>query len=249
MPIVAPDTLPGPRRFGIFLRACYPRRDSLGGQPWDPASAGFAWISSRKSATEREMSDKPDLAGITQLLIAWSEGQPEALDHLLPLVYADLRRQASRYMRREAVGHPLQPTALVHEAYLRLIDQRRVKWRNRAHFYGVAAGMMRRVLVDDARARQAEKRGEGWERVTLSDVEAASAGGGSVDVLALHDALERFAAFDPRKARIVELRYFGGLTIEEAAEVMGISEATIVREWTIAKAWLRADLSKTSDRP
>jgi RNA polymerase sigma factor (TIGR02999 family) len=190
--------------------------------------------------------DKADSRGITQLLIAWSEGQRDALDHLLPLVYADLRRQASRYMRREPVGHALQPTALVHEAYLRLIDQRRVKWRNRAHFYGVAAGMMRRVLVDDARARQAEKRGEGWERVTLSDVEAPAAGGGAVDVLALHDSLERLAAFDPRKERIVELRYFGGLTIEEAAEVMGLSEATIVREWTIAKAWLRADLSKTS---
>ena len=154
-----------------------------------------------------------------------------------------------RWCMRICDDRHLQPTALVHESYLRLVDQRRVKWRNRAHFYGVAAGMMRRVLVDDARARQAEKRGEGWERVTLSDVEASPTGGGSVDVLALHDALNRFAAFDPRKARIVELRYFGGLTIEEAAEVMGISEATIVREWTIAKAWLRADLSKTPDRP
>jgi RNA polymerase sigma factor (TIGR02999 family) len=193
-------------------------------------------------------NDKPDTGGITQLLIAWSEGGRDALDHLLPLVYADLRRQASRYMRRESPGHPLQPTALVHEAYLRLIDQRRVKWRNRAHFYGVAAGMMRRVLVDDARARLAEKRGDGWERVTLSEVEAKPAGLGEVDVLALHDALERLAAFDPRKARIVELRYFGGLTIEEAAEVIDISEATVVREWTIAKAWLRADLSKRPDR-
>jgi RNA polymerase sigma factor (TIGR02999 family) len=192
--------------------------------------------------------DKVDQAGITQLLMAWSDGQRDALDRLLPLVYADLRRQASRYMRHEPAGHALQPTALVHEAYLRLIDQRRVKWRNRAHFYGVAAGMMRRVLVDDARARQAEKRGDGWERVTLSDVDAQQPGAGSVDVLALHDALERLAAFDPRKERIVELRYFGGLTIEETAEVMGISEATIVREWTMAKAWLRADLSKTPDR-
>ena len=192
--------------------------------------------------------DKADAGGITQLLIAWSEGRRDALDHLLPLVYADLRRQASRYMRRESPSHALQPTALVHEAYLRLIDQRRVKWRNRAHFYGVAAGMMRRVLVDDARTRQAEKRGAGWERVTLSEVEANPEGLREIDVLALHDALERLAAFDPRKERIVELRYFGGLTIEEAAEVLGISEATIVREWTIAKAWLRADLSKHRDQ-
>jgi RNA polymerase sigma-70 factor (ECF subfamily) len=177
--------------------------------------------------------DKADLAGITQLLIAWSDGQRDALDRLLPLVYADLRRQASRYMRQES--------------YLRLVDQRRVKWRNRAHFYGVAAGMMRRVLVDDARARQAEKRGDGWERVTLSEVDAQAAGAAGVDVLALHDALERLAAFDPRKERIVELRYFGGLTIEETAEVMGISEATIVREWTMAKAWLRADLARVSE--
>jgi RNA polymerase sigma factor (TIGR02999 family) len=150
-------------------------------------------------------------------------------------------------MRQESAGHALQPTALVHEAYLRLVDQRRVKWRNRAHFYGVAAGMMRRVLVDDARARQAEKRGDGWERVTLSEVDAQAAGAAGVDVLALHDALERLAAFDPRKERIVELRYFGGLTIEETAEVMGISEATIVREWTMAKAWLRADLARVSE--
>jgi RNA polymerase sigma-70 factor, ECF subfamily len=187
--------------------------------------------------------------GVTQLLIEWSDGRQEALEQLLPLVYDDLRRQACRYMRREGVGHALQPTALVHEAYLRLIDQQRVKWRNRAHFYGVAAGMMRRVLIDEARARQAEKRGEGWERVTLSQVEAAPAGAPEIDVLALHRSLERLAAFDQRKERIVELRYFGGLTIEETAEVMSLSEATVVREWTVAKAWLRADLSKSAALP
>ncbi len=184
--------------------------------------------------------------GVTQLLIEWSDGRRDALEQLLPLVYEDLRRQAAGYMRREAVGHALQPTALVHEAYLRLIDQRRVKWRNRAHFFGVAASMMRRVLIDEARARQAEKRGEGWERVTLSQVDAAAAAAPGIDVLALQQSLEHLATFDARKERIVELRYFGGLTIEETAEVMGMSEATVVREWTIAKAWLRADLSKSA---
>jgi len=186
--------------------------------------------------------NNPRASEITQWLLAWSDGQHDALDHLAPLVYDDLRRLASRYMKRESADHPLQPTALVHEAYLRLIDQHKVKWRNRAHFYGVAASMMRRILVDDARTRRAEKRGGGWERVTL-DEELGPAAPRDVDVLALHEALERLAAFDPQQARIVELRYFGGLTIEEAAEVIGISPATVVREWTIAKAWLRADLS------
>ncbi len=181
--------------------------------------------------------------GITQLLIAWSDGRRDALDNLIPLVYEDLRRLAAGYMHREPAGHSLQPTALVHEAYVRLIDQRQVQWRNRAHFYGVAAQMMRRILVDHARGRLADKRGGGWERVTLVGDEAATVGSGGVDVLALNEALERLAAFDPQQERIVELRYFGGLTIEEAAEVIGISAATVVREWSIAKAWLRANLS------
>lgn len=190
--------------------------------------------------------DAPENAGITQLLIAWSDGRREALDDLMPLVYADLRRVAAGYMRREAVGHALQPTALVHEAYVRLIDQKQVKWRNRAHFFGVAAGMMRRILVDHARKRRAEKRGGDWEHVTLVGDEVAAESPREIDVLALHEALERLAEFDPQQERIVELRYFGGLTIEEAAEVVGISAATVVREWTIAKAWLRADLSGRS---
>jgi RNA polymerase sigma-70 factor, ECF subfamily len=192
----------------------------------------------------------PDTTGITQLLVAWSDGRREALDELVPLVYEDLRRVAAAYMRREAANQSLQPTALVHEAYVRLIDQRQARWRNRAHFFGVAAGLMRRILIDHARARRADKRGGGLEHVTLIGVEVAAEGPREIDVLALHQSLERLAAFDPRKARIVELRYFGGLTIEEAAEVVGISEATVVREWTIAKAWLRADLSGHSvERP
>jgi RNA polymerase sigma factor (TIGR02999 family) len=181
---------------------------------------------------------------ITQLLIAWSDGRREALDDLMPMVYADLRRVAAGYMRREGAGHALQPTALVHEAYVRLIDQKQVKWRNRAHFFGVAAGLMRRILVDHARRRRAEKRGGDWERVTLTGDEVATDAHKEIDVLALDEALERLAEFDPQQERIVELRYFGGLTIEETAEIVGISAATVVREWTIAKAWLRADLSR-----
>ena len=187
--------------------------------------------------SDREQSE------ITQLLVAWSDGRQDALHRLVPLVYDDLRRVAAGYMVREAAGHSLQPTALVHEAYVRLVDQRHVQWRNRAHFFGVAASMMRRILVDHARARRADKRGGDVEHVTLAGDEVAGDGPNNVDVLALHESLERLAKFDPQQERIVELRYFGGLTIEEAAAVVGISEATVVREWTIAKAWLRADLS------
>jgi RNA polymerase sigma-70 factor (ECF subfamily) len=190
--------------------------------------------------TDDQARDTP----ITELLIEWSDGRREALEHLVPLVYDDLRRMAAAYMQREPAGHALQPTALVHEAYVRLIDQRQVKWRNRAHFFGVAAGMMRRILVDQARLRRAEKRGGKWERVTLVGDEVAVDGPDPVDVLTLHESLERLAAFDPQQERIVELRYFGGLTIEEAAEVVGVSPASVVREWTIAKAWLQADLSR-----
>jgi RNA polymerase sigma factor (TIGR02999 family) len=191
------------------------------------------------------LQDSDDVrAGITELLIAWSGGRREALDELVPLVYRDLRRLAGGYMKGERVDHSLQPTALVHEAYVRLVDQRQVKWRDRAHFFGVAAGMMRRILVDQARVRRAAKRGGGCQRVTIADDEVAGAAPVEIDVLALHDSLERLAAFDSRQERIVELRYFGGLTIDETAEVVDLSAATVVREWTIAKAWLRRDLSR-----
>jgi RNA polymerase sigma-70 factor, ECF subfamily len=185
-----------------------------------------------------------DSARITDLLLAVSDGGRDAIDRLVPVVYNHLRRIAGAQLRREVSGHSLQPTALVHEAYLRLVDQRQVHWRNRAHFFGVAASLMRRILVDHARARLAGKRGGGLKPVTLHGDEAATTESPlGIDVLALHESLSRMAAFNPRQERIVELRYFGGLTIEEAAEVIGISEATLVREWTIAKAWLRADLS------
>jgi RNA polymerase sigma-70 factor (ECF subfamily) len=184
----------------------------------------------------------PDTARVTELLIAAGGGRREALDALVPILYDDLRRLAAAYMRREPAGHSLQPTALVHETYVRLVDQRQTGWVSRAHFFGAAAGVMRHILVDLARTRRADKRGGQLTRVTLVE-DVAADGPTEIDVLALHQSLERMATFSPRQERIVELRYFGGLTIEETAAVLGISDATVVREWTIAKAWLRAALS------
>ena len=183
-------------------------------------------------------------ADVTGLLLAWGAGDQAAGEQLLPAVYEELHRQAARAMRRENDEHTLQATALVNEAYLRLVDQRRVEWRNRAQFFGIAAEVMRRVLVDHARARHAAKRGGDVRRVTLGDVvaEGESSPDGGLDVIALHEALERLAALDPAQARVVELRYFGGLGIEETAEAMGISPATVKREWAVARGWLRREL-------
>ncbi len=179
---------------------------------------------------------------ITDLLLAWSAGDASAGDRLLPAIYADLHQQASRAMRQENEGHTLQATALVHEAYMRLVDQKRVVWKNRSHFLGVAAQMMRRVLVDHARERLAAKRGGNPIHVSLSGADAAPRDD-DADVLALHDALDRLADFDARQAKIVELRYFGGLDIEAAADAVGVSPATLKREWAVARAWLRRELS------
>jgi RNA polymerase sigma factor (TIGR02999 family) len=184
----------------------------------------------------------PDVTG---LLLAWRAGDATAGEQLLPAIYDELHRQAARAMRREDGAHTLQATALVHEAYLRLVDQRRVEWRSRAHFFGVAAQMMRRVLVDHARTRLAAKRGGALQRVTLSGIDAGvdPTVSDELDVLALHDALERLAALDPEQARLVELRYFGGLGIEDTAEALGVSPATVKREWAVARAWLRRELT------
>ena len=179
---------------------------------------------------------------ITALLNDVTAGKRDAFDRLLPLVYDELRLRAARYLRRERPNHTLQATALVHESYLRLVDQREVRWQNRAHFFGVAAQAMRRILVDEARSRGRWKRGGGGRHVSLGQVEPESKGR-SVDLLALDEALRRLAVRDARQARVVELRYFGGLTVEEAAEVIGVSEVTVRREWTMAKAWLRRELS------
>jgi RNA polymerase sigma factor (TIGR02999 family) len=181
---------------------------------------------------------------VTQLLLAWSSGDRSSANQLLDVVYDELRRQAGRAMRRESDNATLQATALVHEAYLRLVDQRRVQWRNRAHFFGIAAQLMRRILVDHARARLADKRGGGRAQVTLEDADAA-APDRSPDVLALDEALERLAALDPDQARLIELRYFGGLTIEETAEALDVSPTTVKSEWALARAWLRRELGAT----
>ena len=180
---------------------------------------------------------------VTGLLQAWGGGDPAALDQLVPIVYDELHRQAQRYLRREAPGHTLQTTALVHEAYLRLVDQREARWQNRAQFFGVAAQAMRRILVDHARRHQAAKRGGSAVPVPLEEGEVAAAGS-DVDLVALDDALTRLAALDPQQARVVELRYFTGLGIEETAEALGISPATVKREWAMARAWLKRELGE-----
>lgn len=180
---------------------------------------------------------------VTRLLVSWSEGDKAALDQLAPLVYDELRQLADRHLRRERPGHTLQSTALVHEAYLRLIDQRNVHWQNRAHFFGVAAQMIRRILVDHARAHQAAKRGAGAAKLALD--EALDAGRErDLDLVALDDALQDLSRLDPQQSRIIELRFFAGLSIEETAEVMEISPATVKREWSSARAWLFRELKR-----
>lgn len=174
---------------------------------------------------------------VTSLLRAWGEGDAGARDDLLPLVYAELRVQATRYMGRERRDHTLQPTALVHEAYLRLIGQARVSWQNRAHFFGIAAEMMRRILVDHARKHQAAKRPGAAMKVAWDD-RIGSTPPVDCELLMLDRALGELAALDPRQARVVELRYFGGLSEQEAAEVLTVSRATVTRDWNVARAWL-----------
>ncbi|MDX6497220.1 MAG: hypothetical protein QOG23_480 [Blastocatellia bacterium] len=182
--------------------------------------------------------------GVTQLLERWSQGDEEALDQLMPLVYDELHRLAGAYLRRERGEHTLQPTALVNEAYLKLVRQRNIQWQNRAQFFGVAAQLMRRILVDHARANYADKRGGDRVNVSLKNIGAFGTQP-TTDVLALHDVLNRLAEIDPDQSRIVELRFFGGLTIEETAEVMQVSHSTVEREWKIAKAWLKRELTRT----
>jgi RNA polymerase sigma factor (TIGR02999 family) len=181
-------------------------------------------------------------ADVTALLVSWSHGDRRALEELMPLVYGELRRLAGSCLRRERPGHTLQSTAIVHEAFLRLVNQNDVEWRSRAHFYGIAAQMIRRILVDHARAHHAEKRGAGAVRVELAEAMAVSPAG-EVDLVGLDNALERLAALDERQSRIVELRFFTGLSVDETAEVMGISPATIKREWSSARAWLFREMT------
>lgn len=183
---------------------------------------------------------------VSELLARARRGHEDALTELLPLVYQELRRVAASFLRRERPGQTLQATALVHEAYLRLLREQHVSWENRAHFCAIAANSMRQILVERARARNAAKRGGQWHRITLDDAVARTDAAG-LDVEALDQALERLAALDAQQARLVELRYFGGLTIEETAGVLGVSPATVKRSWTVAKAWLRKELDATRE--
>lgn len=181
---------------------------------------------------------------ITQLLKEWSDGNGASLDELMPLVYEELRRQAARYLRRERANHTLQTTALIHEAYLKLVDQRKVKWQNRAHFFAIAAQAMRRILVDYARTTRREKRGGDDIKLPLEEALTVAAEEKSVDLIALDEALNKLAEQDERQARVVELRYFSGLSLEETAEALHISRATVAGDWNMAKVWLFRELRK-----
>jgi RNA polymerase sigma factor (TIGR02999 family) len=179
---------------------------------------------------------------VTQLLNDWSTGDQTARDRLMTLVYEELHRLAHQYMRRESPGHTLQTSALVNEAFVKLVDQRNVRWQNRAHFFGLAAQLMRRILVDHARSRQTSKRGGGLHPISFDDALYVS-DERSAEVVAVHEALEQLSKFDARKGQIVELRFFGGLSIDETAEVLDVSPGTVMRDWTLAKAWLHREMS------
>ncbi|HMS42084.1 MAG TPA: sigma-70 family RNA polymerase sigma factor [Pyrinomonadaceae bacterium] len=186
----------------------------------------------------------PNSEQITQLLKDWSGGNQAALDALMPLVYDELRRQASRYLKKERQGHTLQTTALIHEAYLKLVGLNQMEWQNRTHFFAVASTAMRRILVDYARERKREKRGGIAENLPLDEALQIASGEKSVDLIALDDALNRLAKLDARQARVVELRYFCGLSIDETADVLSVSNATVRLDWNLAKAWLNQEITK-----
>ena len=183
---------------------------------------------------------------VTQLLLDWCDGDHAALSRLMPLVYDELHRQAERAMRRERPDHTLQPTALVHETFLQLVDQNRIQWQNRAQFFGVAAQLMRRIVLKYARRQRTSKRWGQVIRVPFDDA-LASTEKSAADLIALDEALERLSSFDPRQSRIMELRYFGGLTVEEAATCLDLSTATVKRETRIARAWLQREMTRTGD--
>ena len=207
-------------------------------------AAGFLERTDRRGftfrANNRPMNPSPN--DVTQLLVAWKNGDEGARDELMSVVYQELHRLAHHYMKRESAGNTLQTSALVNEAFLKLANQRDVDWRNRAHFFGIAAQMMRRILVDYARSRRYAKRGGGMRPISLEEGIIVSQER-SAELVALDEGLERLAEMDPRKSQIVELRFFGGLSIEETAEVLEVSAGTVMRDWTLAKAWLRRDMS------
>jgi RNA polymerase sigma factor (TIGR02999 family) len=179
---------------------------------------------------------------VTRLLLDWSKGEKAALDELMPLVYQELRRLAGGYLKNEKPGHTLQPTALIHEAYLRLIDQNTARWESRAHFFGVAARLMRQILVDHARGRVTSKRGGGAQKISLDEAPPLYSTEDASALLALDEALKKLADFDERKCRVIEMRSFGGMSVEETARALGVSEPTVKRETRLAQAWLRLEL-------
>ncbi len=181
---------------------------------------------------------------ITRLLLAWNEGNQEVLDKLMPLVYDELHRQAARFLRRERSDHTLQTTALIHEAYLKLVDQPEMNWESRTHFFAIAANTMRRILVDYARAKNAEKRGGDYLKLPLEEADSVAGKEKSIDLMALDEALTKLEKTDRRQARIVELRYFGDLTLEETAEALKISRTTVADDWAMARAWLHRELTR-----
>jgi RNA polymerase sigma factor (TIGR02999 family) len=185
-----------------------------------------------------------DTSQITQMLRKWGDGDREALDELMPLVYDELHRQAARYLRRENNDHTLQTTALIHEAYIKLINQRNTDWQNRAHFFAIAAQAMRRILVDHARTKHRDKRGGNAVKLPLDEAMAEVRDEQSIDLIALDEALTRLAAIDEQQSRVVELRYFSGMSLEDTAGVLKISRATAARDWAMAKAWLHRELTR-----
>jgi RNA polymerase sigma factor (TIGR02999 family) len=199
--------------------------------------------------TDEPTAPDPVPGDVTSLLLDWSRGRADALDKLMPVVYEELRLVAKAHLGRERREHTLQATDLVHEAYLKLVDQRHVDWKNRAHFFAVAARLMRRVLVDHARARLAQKRGGGAAHVTFDETLKLGTPDADVTLLALDDALTELGTFDARQARTVELRYFAGLTVDEAAVALGVSGMTVKRDWTVAKAWLKLRLEGAAPAP
>jgi RNA polymerase sigma factor (TIGR02999 family) len=211
-----------------------------------PADAIIRAVAEADPADKREINMESSTQEVTGLLIDWSKGDQAAFERLLPLVYGELRQMARRYMARQQPGHTLQTTALIHEAYLKLVDQKEKQWQNRAHFFGVAAQAMRHILVDYARSKQAERHGGGAQAVALDEALTVSQER-AAELVALDDALQELAKVDPRKCQVVELRFFGGLSVEETAAVLKISEITVQRDWSMAKAWLHRALSNEAE--
>ena len=197
-------------------------------------------------AAQPDEAKTPPRGEVSRLLRAWSEGDRSALDKLTPIVYDALRRLARRYLKRERPGHTLQTTALVNEAYMRLVDYKRMQWQNRAHFFAVSAQLMRRILVEHAR-RHNLKRGGGVQHVTLEEAAVVGGGRAASDLVALDDAMHALARLDPRKVQVVELRFFGGLSVEETAEVLKVAPVTVMRDWSTAKAWLYREMTSGAD--